>query len=77
MKVQQARSSKKKGKWDRRLNEAIRRMLKQKEKAKAQLSNESDEYSIGDQNGSTKESNNNMFVHGMFDEADIGEQDEV
>ena len=77
IKVKQARSSPNSAKWDLRLKEeAIKRMMEQEEKAKAHLSDESDACSEN-QDGKLQENSNNMFVHGMFDDDDTGEQDEV
>ena len=56
--------------------EAIKRMMEQEEKAKAQLADESDACS-DNQDGKSQDNINNMFIHGMFDDDDTGEQDEV
>jgi hypothetical protein len=77
IKVQQARSSKFSEKWDVRLKEeALKRMMEQEEKTKAQLSTNVDEQSVEDDNVSSNESTS-IFIHGMYDDEDIGEQSEV
>jgi hypothetical protein len=77
MKVQQTRNSKYNDKWDNRLkDEALRRMMEQEQKAKDQISNEIDDDRSQNQDETTQDSGS-IFVHGMFDDDEIGEQDEV
>jgi hypothetical protein len=76
-KVHQARSSQYSEKWDARLKEeAIRRMMEQEEKAKAQLSTGNDEEGVEENNIST-EAGTSMFVHGMYESDEDREEEEV
>jgi hypothetical protein len=76
-KVQQARGTKFSRKWDDRLKvEALRLMLVQEERSKAQLSVEIEENDIEEPEEGVQEVNN-VFVHGMYDDLEISEQEEV
>ena len=56
--------------------EALRLRLEQEERSKAQLSVDIDEHDSEEQEETTQVGSN-VFVHGMYEDLDISEQEEV
>jgi hypothetical protein len=77
IKVQQARGSRFSQKWDDKLKEeALRLMLEQEERSKAQLSVDIVDHDSEVQE-ETMQVSRNVFVHGIYGDLDISEQEEV